>query len=348
MKSQRVAIIGGGIVGCMIARKILDEKPATCITLIDSGLIGSGASQYSAGVHFPVGCSERVKALSIYSSRYYEEMQVKNPNLPIYPVSFLVAASYLNSEEVNSRCIGLQPLPAKEIPNELTNSLLRACFWDMPNCHVADVYSLVQILASELRNRLQLLEGIKVINISERYENVLLTLSSGMSMDFDRVILAPGPWVNTLPFQAFTEQLGIRTKKVVALHLEQPPQLDKAIFFPIEDLFLTPLPYRRHWLLSYTCQHWNVHPADCLHDNVTIVELNEVRELLNQYIPQCSPLVISGRVFCDAYSSNREPIIATVGQFNRVIFAGASNGAGYRLAPGIANEVINLLIKLEI
>lgn len=68
---QKIAIIGGGILGCMIARMILDTNPQSQVIIIDSNLIGSGASFFSVGVHFPVGRSKRVRNLSNISGDYY-------------------------------------------------------------------------------------------------------------------------------------------------------------------------------------------------------------------------------------------------------------------------------------
>jgi glycine/D-amino acid oxidase-like deaminating enzyme len=51
----------------------------------------------------------------------------------------------------------------------------------------------------------------------------------------------------------------------------------------------------------------------------------------------------SGRVFCDAYSADREPLVRALDEEGRLVFAGAANGSGYRLAPAIAAEAAHLL-----
>jgi glycine/D-amino acid oxidase-like deaminating enzyme len=48
-------------------------------------------------------------------------------------------------------------------------------------------------------------------------------------------------------------------------------------------------------------------------------------------------------VFCDAYSPSREPLVRTLDHDARIVFAGAANGSGYRLAPAIAAEAADLL-----
>jgi hypothetical protein len=43
------------------------------------------------------------------------------------------------------------------------------------------------------------------------------------------------------------------------------------------------------------------------------------------------PDALIGRVFCDAFSRTGEPVV--LDRAGRVVFAGAANGSGYRLAP---------------
>ena len=71
--------------------------------------------------------------------------------------------------------------------------------------------------------------------------------------------------------------------------------------------------------------------------------LAEVSAWARRYAPELAGRLRSGRVFCDAYSPSREPIVAMVGASGRIIFAGAANGSGYRLAPAIAAETLRLL-----
>jgi glycine/D-amino acid oxidase-like deaminating enzyme len=51
----------------------------------------------------------------------------------------------------------------------------------------------------------------------------------------------------------------------------------------------------------------------------------------------------SGRVFCDAYSPDRQPVIRPLDAAGRIVFAGAAGGSGYRLAPAIASETADVL-----
>jgi len=64
---------------------------------------------------------------------------------------------------------------------------------------------------------------------------------------------------------------------------------------------------------------------------------------LERYLPELADAASSGRVFCDAYSPTGEPCVRTLDQAGRIVFAGAANGSGYRLAPAIASEAADLL-----
>ena len=172
-------------------------------------------------------------------------------------------------------------------------------------------------------------------------------MSDGRMLAADVLVLAPGPWANSGPFKPFTAALGIRIKKVVALHVEPAPARAAALFFPLEDAFLAPLPYRGHGLFSYTCTQWDVTPEAMRYESLERRELDEAQAVLARVAPGllAQPL-FGGRVFCDAYGPEREPIVCGVGTHGRIVFVGAANGSGYRLAPGMADEAAGLLRHL--
>ncbi|KMN36224.1 hypothetical protein VI26_07525 [Chromobacterium sp. LK1] len=343
MTGPRIVIIGGGILGCTVAARLLECEPRARLSLVDQGLIGGGASMYSAGVHFPVGRSERVRRLSGASADYYQTLHARHPQLPMHGFDFFVAAGAADAEQVRARCAGLRPLSAEERRQVMPELPYGQEVWRMPDCHAMDVQGLAQWYARRLRERAELLEGVGVEAIREHADGVSVLLSSGHSLAADAVVLCPGPWANEGCWRELTATLDIRVKKVVALHLQRPPEHGHALFFPVEDAFLAPLPQRGHWLFSYTCQQWDVTPDRCRQARVEAREIDEAREALRGIAPALAQQLGSGRVFCDAYSPSREPLVQFVGRHQRILFAGAGNGSGYRLAPGIAAEALALL-----
>lgn len=343
MTARRLVIVGGGILGCVIASRLVQGDHGWQVTIIDRALVGSGASMYSAGVHFPVGRSGRVRQLSTISAAYYGALHARHPELPIHSFDMWVAAPAMHADEVASRCVGLQTPSVDErlpVPQDVAPGHV---LWRLPSCHVCDVQRIAQWHARDLRNRTTVLEGACVMKIAEMAGGVRVFLSTGQAIDADDVVVAPGPWVNEGPFRELTAELGIRTKKVVAMHIQRPLDHGAALYFPVEDAFLAPVPHRGHWLFSYTCPQWDVSPSDSLRASVEAREIDEAHSVVSRVVPGLAPFIAAGRVFCDAYSPDREPIVRRIGRHQQIVFAGAANGAGYRLAPGVALEVVDLL-----
>ena len=346
---RRIAIVGGGIVGAVVASRLLEAAEAPQITLIDAGPVAGGASAWSAGVHFPVGRSARVKALGAAGARYYDGLAAQDATWPIHGFSMLVAAAPSRAAEVEERCVGLESIDPEALggspadlprPADLAPGL---ALWRLSACHVADVARVAQRHLAACRGRADVREGTRVLAIDESASHATLRLSTGEHLETDVVVLAPGPWVNDPAFSPYTESLGVRIKKVVALHIDRPADRGDALYFPLEDAFLAPAPHRGHWLFSYTCLQWDVSPDELRHASLGPREIDEAGCVLSRVAPGLLPAVRGGRVFCDAYAPEREPLVCRVGHHGRIVFVGAANGSGYRFAPGLALEVAGLL-----
>ena len=342
--TERIAIVGAGIVGCLVAHQVRAANPSAKILIIERDQAGLGASQRSAGVHFSTGRTERVRSMSLFSERYYVSLKSCNPAVPIYPMNLYAVSSHAAAPALREFFVAPGKLESTATDRHWVIPLPKDCsVWSVPGCHHADVGALARMFARELRNQVTLLEGVAVETVAERPECVDLTLTTGEMVRAEKVILVPGPWVNADGWRELTEPLGVRVKKVVALHFDHPIEdTDAAILFPEEDAFIVPLRDRGHWLYSYTCAEWDVSP-DGLRSGLSDRNLKDGCDVLCRYAPELARSLRSGRVFCDAYSPTREPLITKVGKSGNVIFVGAANGSGYRLAPGIAAEAVSLL-----
>ncbi|MFD7080703.1 NAD(P)/FAD-dependent oxidoreductase [Streptomyces sp. NPDC059918] len=339
-----VAVVGAGIVGCMTARDVLAHRPDAAVAVVDRGLIGSGASRRSAGLHFPRGASEQVRRMSGLSERRYRELRAQLPGLPVYDVDTTVVAHEDSAERLREVYLpGAGLRRTAEPPAVLDRLPEGAGAWRVTGGQYADVQGVAQTLAADLRPRVRFLEGSRVTRITSGPGAVELELSSGSSLRADRVLLAPGPWLGDPAWAHWLEPLGLRVKKVVALHIERRPSPgDGVVVFEDEDAFLLPVHRRGHWLFSYTCPQWDVDP-DRTQGHLTPVELAEAHAALARLAPELLPLCTTGRVFCDAYSPDRIPVVRAVDPHRRVVFAGAANGSGYRLAPAVAEQAAALL-----
>ncbi|MFJ4653595.1 NAD(P)/FAD-dependent oxidoreductase [Nocardia sp. NPDC088792] len=339
MTDVDIAVLGGGIIGCLIARELACRAGDLTITVIDRELVGGGASRRSAGVHFPRGATARVREMTEFSHHYYEQLLRDTPSLPIFPLAMSLVAreaedstgSYLPSAQL-TRATGV---PGLDLPAGVG-------VWTGKGCQYADVHALTVALAGELRPRVKIREGIAVSAVLPGPNAVELRLSNGESLSARRVVLAPGPWVGARPWRELVAPLGIRVKQVVALHVDRVPVTgDRLIVFQDADAFLLPVRHRGHWLFSYTSRRWDVNPEEpAVLDEATLAE---GRAELARLVPPLAERIVAGRVFCDAYSPNREPLIQRLDTHGRLVFAGAANGSGYRLAPAIAAKTAELL-----
>jgi glycine/D-amino acid oxidase-like deaminating enzyme len=311
--------------------------------LVDRDAVGCGASRRSAGLHFPRGSTERVRRMSSYSQDYYEKLRANQPTLPIYPVGMSVV-SEAPERQLRESYLDTAGLTRREnVPGAAVRVPERAAVWRVDGGHYADVQGLAQDFARELRSRVSFREGVRVAAIEPIATGVVLYLSSGDTLTVGQVVLAPGPWLAAPAWRSLVAPLGARVKKVVALHIEQCPTVeDQAIVFHDEDAFLVPFAHRGHWLFSYTCQEWDVDP-DVVGAGLYPHNVAEARDCLHRFAPTLAARCTSGRVFCDAYSPTGNPIVRTLDPAGRMVFAGAANGSGYRLAPAMAAEATDLL-----
>ncbi len=340
-------IVGAGIIGATIAHHLSVKAPNWQTALLDRSLVGTGASNYSAGLHIPYGKTSEIKNLSTVSDNEYNMLQSQH-DLPIYNVPLIGIAS---KSKYNEQCSYLYRSGKNIIKNHVLsddigqiNLGVNEIAFRIEGCHYANVYRLVSHIVNDLRinSQIRIWEGMSVTNIFDDEKIVHLTLQDTRVIRAHNVILAPGPWVKNKLFESILEPFNIRTKKIVALHIDRVPKpQDSALFFFDHDAFLLPLYDRGHWLFSFTCHEWDVFPSSSL--NITSEDRNNALAILKKYCPELIKDCVSGRVFCDAYTSNRAPIITKVSNKSNLIFAGAASGSGYRLAPGIANKAISLM-----
>jgi D-arginine dehydrogenase len=357
MTGRSMAVVGAGIIGCLIARELAARDPESSITVFDRDLVGSGVTRRSAGVSLVRGSSPRTLRMSRFSHGYYAALRAADPQLPIHPCGARLiltadpgaasdsqrdpAAIGYSPDHIGSSITGLVDQLDNEISLPPGTQLHR-----IDGCHYTDVYALAQAIAVQARQtgNVAFAESVKVTGLAVTSTGVRLSTSEGGQRAVDRVVLAPGPWISDPAWRDLVAPLGLRVKKIVAMHLDRPPKPDdELIIFEAEDAFLLPVTHRGHWLLSYTRIEWDIDP-DALTGGLSREDVQAARDTLRPYSPALADACVSGRVCCDAYSQNREPVVAALdGTDGRVIFAGAANGSGYRLAPAIATEAVNLI-----
>lgn len=345
MPRSGVIVAGAGILGCMIAREVVSRAPRASVVLIDRDLAGSGTSRRSAGLSLPLGATDRLRSMAAYSQNYYDKLKRACPALPLYPLNLAVVAPAADAAAMRSTYLTAAALArAPDAGPGLVRILEHTQVWAGTGCHYADVYAVVQALARELRSSLRLTEGVSVTAVEPTGRGVTVRLGTGETLTTGQVVVAPGAWLHAPAWRELVAPLGLRVKKIVSLQIEQEPaSTEPVIVFSGEDnAFLLPVRHRGHWLFSYTCQEWDADP-DAPPAGISARDLAEGRAILDRYAPGLAARCGGGRVGYDAYSQTREPVLRALDEHGRVIFAGAANGSGYRLAPAIAAASADLL-----
>ncbi|MCX5011188.1 FAD-binding oxidoreductase [Streptomyces sp. NBC_00555] len=339
-----VAVVGGGVLGLSIAQEFLSREPQARVVVLERDAVGSGATRRSAGLHFPRGSSHRIREMAALSQERYAALKAARPELPIHSLDMTVVAPASAQARLEETYLPQARLrPVREVAGKTAVLPEGTAAWEGDGCQYADVQALTQLLARDLRRTVEFREGVEVTAVTPGADSVELSLSTGVPLHAGQVVLAPGPWLAAPGWKDLVSPLGARVKKIVALHIEVPPSVgDRAVVFQDEDAFLLPYHERGHWLFSYTCQKWDVDP-DTVATSLTPADRDAALAVLARYAPHLIEHCVSGRVFCDAYGPDFEPLVRPLTADGRVVFAGAASGSGYRLAPAIAAETAHLL-----
>jgi glycine/D-amino acid oxidase-like deaminating enzyme len=352
MTRYATVVIGAGIVGCLVARELADRDPQATVAVLDRDAAGAGASRRSAGLHLPRGATPRLRRMSTFSHAYYADLLGRHPELPIHPVrATVITGGGTRGEALRGHYLAeAAPVRLDTPPAAPGGGAVGGggpdpgTAWRISGAHYCDVHQLTQALAAQLRPRVSFREGVAVTGLEPAGDAVTVHTGTGERLTAGTVVLAPGPWLAAPAWRGLTAPLGLRVKKVAALHIEQRPgPADEALVLDRDDAFLLPLAQRGHWLLSYHCPHWDVDP-DRLTAGLLATDTAVAGTLLRRYAPALAGACLGGRVFCDAYSPGGEPVIRALDDAGRVVFAGAANGSGYRLAPAIAAEAAGLVL----
>ncbi|MBN9047689.1 MAG: FAD-binding oxidoreductase [Rhizobiales bacterium] len=343
MASETLLIVGGGIIGHMIAWKACMSDASLNVTIIERDLPGAGASAHAAGLHFPLSRTKDGRELSLASQNFYMSALREDPSLPISPLALrihcpMAANATLMEAMTDGANLKIDP-DGMKVAGALGSDLP---VWTAYGANRADVHRLIIAIRHALKGRLCVIDGLNVQDIEERQDSVVVKTRDEYCLSGDRLVLAPGPWALDEPFLPYVEELGIRIKRVVAFHVDEAeaPRNTVDLFFEV-DAFLMPR-FDGRTLFSFTRLEWDVSP-DNLARGVSAADREEAEAVIAKVAPGLSGKLLGGQVFCDAYSQDRVPIAKTVGESGRIAFAGAGNGSGYRLAPAIADKALGAI-----
>lgn len=340
-----LTVVGAGIIGSMAAYFASVQMPGWRIALLDRSLVGSGTTSYSVGLDFPYGRSAAQRDIASESSRLFRELRALIPDLPIHDLPFFGVVSKERADQVLA---GFTPNNV-HLASEMDRDYLLRSYGDLKLSENQVVLSacqssygfpqrIAQALAHKFREaqRTVCWEGVEIHSLEAVEGGFVLHTGDGRIINSQRVLVATGPWLLHGPGEALARSAGVRIKKVAALHIDRCPKLhDPILFFFDEDAFLLPVYAGRRWLFSFTSQEWDCAP-EISRLRINAEDRALALSILQRYCPSLTEYCNGGRVFCDAYTPDRLPIVTQDPEVPNLVVAGACAGSGYRLAPGIA------------
>jgi glycine/D-amino acid oxidase-like deaminating enzyme len=347
-----IVIIGVGIIGACISYLVNQEKPSSRVLLIDKSIPGHGASLYSAGLCTPIAQTIKLRELVSFSLSSYVQMESNFPNFPIFRIPCFWVVKKDNQRAFEDSVVGTLPhiasdteladlydsCPALNLDKgEVVYLLKEGAFFGYPAKVVEQLIKHLRVTTNTV-----FLEGTNVTDITTD-SNLVFYTSDNLEIRAPKAVISTGPWLTEGFTTTVSKDLGIRCKKVASLHLACCPKPNAPVIsFWDEDAFLLPFYERGYWLYSFYCNTWDCTPSS---SNMTISKLD--REIALTKLRFRSQILANfyagGRAFCDAYTSDRFPLITQVPQLPGIVIAGAGSGSGFRLAPGIARKALDEL-----
>lgn len=351
MKHFDLVIIGAGIVGTLAAFYAIKRHKKMRILLVDKNLVGGGATQFSLGLDYPFGNNIIKKVMSDDSIVAWQELNSYLPNLR-KELSFYGIVSTRNLKKI------LDGLKNKEVeilsdnfyknqylslqPNLYPDQIMLKGLHCQYNDARAIAIKLAEVFTAYGENA-HLWEGIEVNQISYTNAGFDVELSDYCNIRSEKILLALGPWAPYSKFNTFFNNINIRTKKIVSLHVDCAPNVNDPLFYFFDEgAFLLPTPKASRWIFSFTAWVWDCHPDNSLlhiTDNERIIG----NSILNRYIPNTSFVGHGGRVFCDSYTDDWTPIVASSIVSTNLAIATGGSGSGFRLAPYMAMQALEIL-----
>jgi glycine/D-amino acid oxidase-like deaminating enzyme len=337
-----LAVIGAGILGTMVAHLAVEQHPEWTSVLVDRGPPGRGATAYSLALDVGFAANPAVRRLVTDGAPISRALAAAMPGcfrtLSAFAISPSPAGGRLGG--------GLHALRTRwpELalgPDETAVAGLTA------TC--ATPLALVEGLVTGMRRRgVRCWDGTEVTVVETGLGGIRLSMADGRTLLAARVVVAVGPWINTGPWQVFASQLGVRVKKIVAMHLDIRPRADDpVVLFMADDAFLLPDVDGDRYLFSFASQEWDV-PPDPTRLRITPDDRELALEILERRMPGLARRWSGGRVFCDAYTPNRTPVVTGLDADPRICVATGGSGSGFRLAPGMALAALRYLDNLDL
>jgi D-arginine dehydrogenase len=330
-----IAIIGGGIQGLFLAYYAKKRFPSRKILLFESKIIGLGITAYSGHLHMPYGSGEK-KELTKLSLSLYADLCSEYSDFPLETRKFIGICKKENLDSIVSDITE---------ENLLMNSV------DYSFKELAENYITISGMNGYVSKRSisnYLMELITKLGVIV-YEGTEIVTTKKDNNDFELITQAGQKFKSLILLNSSGSSIynlvklknsTLRTKKVVAFHLNHPPLNDDPIvYFFDDDAFLLPQPYYNRYLFSYKCEEWDVN-IDANSFKINPIDMEEAQKVLKKFTRDLSIKILGGQVYLDIYNfPSSSPLIIEMEKDYYAI--GATGGSGVRLAPALAIKTLN-------
>jgi glycine/D-amino acid oxidase-like deaminating enzyme len=348
-----LAIVGCGIVGAMTVRAAAARFSGS-VGIFERYRVSSGTTALSGGLMPLIGPSAASLELALRSRKLYAQMLAEEGSLPIdRRVCYWIhpAASVRQLQQALGRKLPF----TTEVPDELREHYPS---FRLPDGHVlarddrvwsasaqALTRRIVEKQLAEHPASFTLLEGVGIETIGKRGEEFQLERTDGEITHARRVIVGVGPWVTLGPVKQWAANRNLRTKRTICIHLEGEVSKDTPVLMMYSaGAVVLPVPGSNKTLVSYFSEDWDVEPKPnelCVSGRDRDVTLG----IVTRCLPGVESRYVGGQVFCDAYSDDKTPLVEEIDFLPGCVAIGGFSGSGVRLAPGLAEDAMSLVLS---
>jgi glycine/D-amino acid oxidase-like deaminating enzyme len=353
MKHVDLAVVGCGIVGAMTVRAAAARFGGS-VGIFERYRVSSGTTALSGGLMPLIGPSAASLELALRSRKRYAEMLAEEGNLPIdRRVCYWIhpAASVRQLEQALGRNLSF----STEVPDVLREHYPS---FRLPDEHVlarddrvwsASAQALTRRIVdkqlAEHPTSFTLLEGVGIETIGRHGEGFQLLRTDGEITSASRVIVGVGPWVTLGPVKQWAAERKLRTRRTICIHLEgEVSRATPVLMMYAAGMVVIPVPGSNKTLVSYFPEDRDVEPKPselCVSGRDRDVSLG----ILARCLPGVESRYVGGQVFCDAYSDDKTPLVEEIDGLPGCVAIGGCSGSGVRLAPGLAEDAISLVLS---
>ncbi len=346
----------------MVAHLAAERHPEWSSVLVDRGLPGHGATAYSLALDVGYAATPGVRRFVADSAPISRELAAEMPSCfrTLSAFAIFPSASVGGNGDLFPSPSGGGQGGGVHLADRNDLDRLRARWPELVmgssdavlaglTATCATPLALTEGLITRMRRRgVQCWEGTEVTTLENGPDGIRLSTADGRELLAARVVVAVGPWITTDHWQAFADRLGVRVKKVVAMHLDVRPRADDpVVLLMADDAFLLPDVEGDRYLFSFASQEWDC-PPDPARLRITPDDRELALDILERRLPGLARHWSGGRVFCDAYAPNRAPLVAGLDPDRRICIATGASGSGFRLAPGMALAALRYLDTLHL